>query len=57
MKRHSIENTDSNQEILSGLDIEYGLGTMRLRLYFYITNADLVALKELIQEKQGVDNG
>ena len=57
MKRRSIENTASNQEILGDLNIKYGFGVMKLRLYFYITNADLVALKELIQEKQGVDNG
>ena len=51
MKRRSIENTPHNLEALNDLGIDYVIGTMKLRLYFYITNGDLVALKELITQE------
>jgi len=51
MKRRSIENNLGNLSILNDLGIDYTIGNMELRLYFYITNGDLVALKELITQK------
>ena len=48
MKRRSIENTPSNLETLKELGVDYKVGEMKLRLYFYISNGDFVALKDLI---------
>jgi hypothetical protein len=50
MKRRSIENTQSNLKTLNDLGVDYVVGKMKLRLYFYITNGDLVALKDLIKQ-------
>ena len=52
MKRRSIENTPGNRSTLDELGIDYSVGNMKLRLYFYITNGDLVALKDLIVNVQ-----
>ena len=51
MKRRSIENNSDNLATLNELGIDYTVGNMKLRLYFFITNGDLVALKELITQK------